>query len=147
VTPFRPSTLGAEGYRRYPRVSCQEAARQTRPPNGIGQLYRARPLCILTRSVSEAAKPLSRLRFGLVGDVSLPAARRFAQGGDRLATVIACPQAGPMVFPLGEIVNVLLPPSDPPTELATAVLTARTPPFGNECLPAKLTVAVLLEVS
>ena len=50
-------------------------------------------------------------------------------------------QAGPINFPLGEIVNVLLPPSDLPAALATAGLAAKTPPFGKRVLPARLTVA------
>ena len=58
-----------------------------------------------------------------------------------------CRQAGPMFFPPGEIANVLLPPSDPPVALATAVLTVRTPPFGNVCPPATSTVTVLFDVS
>ena len=56
-------------------------------------------------------------------------------------------QMGPMILPPFEIAKVLLPPSDLPAALATAEFTARVPPFGNECLPATLIVAVLLDVS
>ena len=37
-----------------------------------------------------------------------------------------------MILPPFEIAKVLLPPSDLPAALATAELTARVPPFGNE---------------
>ena len=56
-------------------------------------------------------------------------------------------QAGLIFFPPGEIANVLLPPSDLPVALETAVLTVSMPPFGNDCPRARFTVTVLFDVS
>ena len=40
---------------------------------------------------------------------------------------------------------MLLPPSATPVALEIAVLTVSTPPFGSDCLPERLTIAVAVD--